>query len=56
MPYGNTTYNRAFQNAVTCLYSGYSKNEWDSCGVDEYIAEEIWQKAVDKFFTMISRY
>lgn len=56
MPFGNTTYNKAYQNAITCLYNGLSRSEWNNCGIDEYIADEIWNKAVYDFIITTSWY
>lgn len=56
MPYGNSTYNKAYQNAITCLYNGYSFYEWDSCGLDEYTANEVWDKALTDTENLFNAY
>ena len=35
----------AYENAKECLYYGVSKADWDSCGLPEEKANEIWKKA-----------
>lgn len=35
----------AYENARECLFYGASKNDWDSCGLPEEKANEIWKKA-----------
>lgn len=38
----------AFENACDCLYFGYGKKYWNSCGLDEERAKEIWKMAFYK--------
>lgn len=38
----------AFKNACDCLCYGYGKKHWNSCGLDEERAKEIWRMAFYK--------
>ena len=37
----------AFENAYDCLYYGYGKSYWDSCGLSESDAKKVWKKAFE---------
>lgn len=43
--YGNKTKQKAYINACDCLYNGYSKEQWNNCGISEAEAVEIWAVA-----------
>ena len=36
---------KAFENACACLYYGYSRKDWNSCGLSEEDATRIWKDA-----------
>ena len=40
----------AYENACVCLYNGYGRNMWNSCGLSEEEADKIWNEA---YFYMI---
>ena len=48
--YENTTMQIAYINAYNCIYNGCSKENWDSCGLSDYDADEVWDAAIDDFF------
>lgn len=35
----------AYENACDCLYYGYGRNYWNSCGLDEPTSQEVWKQA-----------
>lgn len=35
----------AHENACDCLYYGYGKSVWNSCGLDENTADSVWRNA-----------
>lgn len=35
----------AHENACDCLYYGYGKSVWNSCGLDAVTASAVWRKA-----------
>lgn len=35
----------AHENACDCLYYGYGRKHWNSCGLSEKEAARIWQEA-----------
>lgn len=35
----------AHENACDCLYYGYGKSVWNSCGLDEKTADSVWNNA-----------
>ena len=35
----------AYENAYDCLYYGYDKGYWNSCGLDEQSSNEVWKQA-----------
>ena len=35
----------AYENACDCLYYGYGRKFWNSCGLQEKEAVRIWQEA-----------
>lgn len=37
----------AFENAYDCLYYGYGKSYWNSCGLSESDAKKVWKKAFE---------
>lgn len=36
----------AYMNACDCLKYGYSRDFWNSCGIDKNDEQGIWDKAV----------
>lgn len=37
----------AFENACDCLYYGFSRKYWNSCGLSEQDADEVWKRAIE---------
>ena len=35
----------AYENAYDCLYYGYGRKYWNSCGLEESEANEVWNQA-----------
>ena len=35
----------AYENAYDCLYYGYGKSYWNSCGLDKQSQNEVWKQA-----------
>ena len=35
----------AFENACDCLYNGYGRKDWNSCGLSVEDATRIWKDA-----------
>ena len=35
----------AFENACACLYYGFSRKHWNSCGLSKEDATRIWKEA-----------
>ena len=40
----------AYENACNCIYLGYGREHWDSCGLSDEDANRIWNEA---YFYMI---
>ena len=36
----------AYENACDCLYYGYGRKHWNSCGLSEDDADRIWKDAI----------
>ena len=43
--YEDSRKQKAFQNAVDCIYNGYRKENWDDCNVDPWERDGIWINA-----------
>lgn len=43
--YTNQQKQNAYMNACDCLYYGYGKSSWNSCGLSEEDATEVWKQA-----------
>lgn len=43
--YGNLQKEKAYRNAIACLYNGWDQFAWNSCGLSWYDADEVWQEA-----------
>ena len=54
--YGNRQKQKAYQNAIDCIYSGYVYSGWDSCGLSEWESAEVWDKALSDTENLLNRY
>ena len=45
--YENQIEQKAFENAVQCLYYGFKKSDWNSLCLGKCKQNEIWKKAKD---------
>lgn len=43
--YNDMKLQAAHENACDCLYYGYGKSVWNSCGLDAVTASAVWRKA-----------
>lgn len=43
--YGKSITQQAYINAYLCLYNGYSRKNWNNCGIPEEDSDEVWQAA-----------
>lgn len=44
--YKDNLMQQAYNNACDCLYYGYGKKWWNSCGIDENAQNEVWSQAL----------
>lgn len=54
--YGNFQKEKAYRNAITCLYNGLDKSAWNSCSLSWYDADEVWEEAEKSFYIMCKHY
>ena len=40
--YGNSPKQAAYENAYDCMCYGISRKDWNSCGISEAEADEVW--------------
>ena len=43
--YQETKKQAAYENACDCLYYGYGRKYWNSCGLEESEADKVWNQA-----------
>ena len=53
--FNNAEKQRAFENAISCLYNGYWKEDWNSCELSEWESEEVWNAALYQFEKLVRR-
>jgi len=50
--FGNIQKEKAYRNALNCLFYGYDKSAWNSCGLAWHESDEVWQEAKKSIYKL----